>query len=401
MESKDMNLVAYRFYSSPDQIKGEAIPSPLILFLLDKRMQIMRGTKKRTVLLLLLAILGVISIIVLKISTDFANSHKNGFSRKFIPAAIIPVKGIDLVYHHYYIAGLDSDSLYIGNFRATAQLLVTDYRFSDTQYREINIDDTGKIAWAAIKIHEDFPNLYIGEDITPALIRQDMQNYKSYRYHLDSNFFISFLPLSISSILFTTYNSAAQHSYLKKEIPTSKGINSKIIPLQKQVDGFFSSDGIILYNKMHQRVIYVYKYRNLFHCLDTNLNILYNGHTIDTTQQVLIKVGEIKSENKLTMTTPRYFVNRLAATDGDYIYINSALMANNEQTSIFRQNSVIDVYSLKTGEYQYSFYLPHIKKQQLRDFKIRNGNLFAVYDTYLYHFKLNINQPDGKDRELQ
>ncbi len=44
--------------------------------------------------------------------------------------------------------------------------------------------------------------------------------------------------------------------------------------LRKQVDGLLCTDGYLQYSKQFHQLVYTYRYRNQFICLDTNLNVV-------------------------------------------------------------------------------------------------------------------------------
>ena len=51
--------------------------------------------------------------------------------------------------------------------------------------------------------------------------------------------------------------------------------------------------------------------------------------------------------------------------------------------------SMIDVYAVADGKYQFSFYLPDFRGFKVRDFKVYGQSLYALYDHYLYKYQLN------------
>jgi hypothetical protein len=58
------------------------------------------------------------------------------------------------------------------------------------------------------------------------------------------------------------------------------------------------------------------------------------------------------------LAEPPPIVNKKSTVSEKYLFINSGLKANNEEKELFSEYSVIDVYSVEDGKYQFSFYLP-------------------------------------------
>lgn len=181
------------------------------------------------------------------------------------------------------------------------------------------------------------------------------------------------------------------------KIKADKGIQiKKELILPKQGDGFFSNDGWLHYDRENSRLYYMFFYKGEYLCLDTNLNVLYNGKTIDTVSTAKINLTEHKTVSdkgkeqiRTTQRTPPKLVNHYLTTYKDNIYFHSLLAANNEGYSVFRQMAVIDVYSSENGRYKYSFYLPKYKDFKLRSFEVRDNIIFAIFDKYLIQYRIS------------
>lgn len=163
--------------------------------------------------------------------------------------------------------------------------------------------------------------------------------------------------------------------------------------LPKQIDGFFSTDGKIHYDKKHSKIFYMFFHRGEFLCLDTNLNLIYKAHTIDTVRSAKIEFGAYKDKllngipiKSRNLIAPLETVNRTITTDEDYVYIHSYLRSDNELQSTYLINESIDIYLVKNGKYVHSFYLPRYKNMRLRDFKVRGEYIFAIYGNQVLSF---------------
>jgi len=163
--------------------------------------------------------------------------------------------------------------------------------------------------------------------------------------------------------------------------------------LPKQVDGTFCTDGWLHYDKVQSKIFYTYYYRGEFLCLDTNLNLIFKGKTIDTIRLAKIKLTEYNekeksgtSNKKITQASTDNLVNWCYTTDKDKVYIFSGLKADNESPSNFEKNNPIDIYSIKDGRYLYSMYIPKYKGFRINGFEINGDMLVAIFDHYLVTF---------------
>jgi hypothetical protein len=112
--------------------------------------------------------------------------------------------------------------------------------------------------------------------------------------------------------------------------------------------------------------------------LDSSLNIKFRAHTIDTIQTAQIKIGEIETSNQITLSAPPLFVNRQSCAYNSQLFINSRLKSDNETIKAFRENDVIDVYSLTKGQYLRSFYLPLQNSESLREFRVVGNKIILL-----------------------
>ncbi|GGK18997.1 hypothetical protein GCM10007962_11480 [Yeosuana aromativorans] len=161
--------------------------------------------------------------------------------------------------------------------------------------------------------------------------------------------------------------------------------------LEKQVEGFFCTDGYLHYNPQMQKLIYTYYYRNEYIILDKDLKVEARYSTIDTTTTANIKIRETISKKQRSMATPPPVVNRRSETLGYGLFNQSKIRAENEPEKQFEQGEVIDVYNLKNGTYKYSFYIPNIEGHFLKDFRIVHDHLLALYPDRIVTYLLGKN----------
>jgi hypothetical protein len=158
--------------------------------------------------------------------------------------------------------------------------------------------------------------------------------------------------------------------------------------LERQIDGIFCVDGRLDYDKSVNRIVYTYYYRNQFIVMDSSLNLLYRGKTIDTTSRVKIQVATISSSKTRTLSAPPMIVNGQSFTANGFLFVNSRLLASNERNDAHDGAWVIDVYSLKDGAYVLSFYLYAFENKKPREFAVVGDKLIALTDHYVLVYNL-------------
>jgi hypothetical protein len=81
-------------------------------------------------------------------------------------------------------------------------------------------------------------------------------------------------------------------------------------------------------------------------------------------------------------------VNSQSCVEGGKLFIVSKVAADNENKTAFKNYSVVDVYNIRNGFYDGSFYIPSHNEEQLEDFKIYNRQVIVLYKTHVVTYKL-------------
>lgn len=345
---------------------------------------------KRKLYLLLGCLIGSVSVVlVLDASSYRWNRSDNGFVRLLPPHLARPEKIMDIGFNSYYVAGAAGGRIYLANSVAPTRLLVTDEHLSDSQHLMLGVQGLPAIGKAPYQVALDSNSIYLLQGMQSGVLRGPLADLKMGPMRKSIPFFTG-VPLSPSSLVVRTYDRRLAQYFLEKALLDGPVTGGPSYLLDKQDEGVFSTDGMLVHAPYSKYIFYVYFHCNKLICLDTNLNLLYKGRTIDTISHVQIRLGQIASEGVTTLASPAYVVNRQAWADGDRIFVNSRLRANNEIQSMFDQYSVIDVYGAGDGKYQFSFYLPDHKGEKISSFGVFGKTLVAIYDHYLYLFRLDL-----------
>jgi len=196
------------------------------------------------------------------------------------------------------------------------------------------------------------------------------------------------IPVSSSSLALRSVDTALKQNIISKVNLITNAIKKQPKSLDKQLDGFFCTDGLMKKDPITDRLLYMYYYRNLLVCLDSNLNILYKSHTIDSNTTAKLKIGEIKSSEFYTLAVPEVKVNQAVAIGLGSVFIKSGLLSDNENRQHFSKASVIDQYLESTGAYEGSFYIPDFSGFKISDFRILGNTLITLQGHYLVTYSL-------------
>lgn len=343
--------------------------------------------QRKIALIFLFSVSSILMVIGLYLISGSFIKPANGFTRLFRSSPLSLYKSLDIQYNSYYIAGVSSSHIYLGNRSAPLYVLVTDSILSGTSVFLVEGADKEEFPTGIMSI--DSVCFYLSDRITNSVCIGAIRNWQVNKtIHLNILADIT-LPISSTSFAKRAFLNHPLGYTLAKE--TDGIFPGKYAPeiLENAADGIFSSDGMLNYSPGQALLVYLYFYRNQYICLDTNLNLVYRGRTIDTNAAAKIKTANIISDNSTTLSGPPLIVNRNSCVFEKSLYINSGLKANNENRSAFSHSSVIDVYDLAKGKYESSFYIPDYKGRKIKSFQVCNSKLIAVLDHYLLIYSLN------------
>lgn len=319
------------------------------------------------------------------------NAHNNGFNRKFGHSSLlIPTYYKDIKSSSYYISGKTFNQVYFSSYNSPSQVIIGNNNLSDTQHLYVNISESERSSTLMIKI--DSPFIYLINRETHSIlsysllpsIKKDLAIYRTDKIKFNSSEIIS--P---SSFIFRTADTVLKKNILIKVNSQLSNIKQAPNVLEKQLDGYFCTDGMLRYDPISSKIIYIYYYRNRFICLDTNLSIIYKTNTIDTITKAKIKVGRIASSDHYTFSAPPIIVNQKCCIARDRIFIQSGLLADNEDRQTFGKSSAVDVYDLNNGHYLFSFHILDFDGFKVSDFQVLDTTLIAVQGHYIVNYPIN------------
>jgi hypothetical protein len=338
-----------------------------------------------------LLILTTISFICLSALLQFArfpNEHPNGFIRNIDSKPLVPVKQLVLTEPLQEICGATSNHIYFTV--PNPQLLISlDIELKKKQLIFWGLKNIRNII-GAYSVVVDSPTICFFANNIPALYLGKIGEKKIDTIKLNSVFTRSTLSSQHYVILRALVDTQTQ-SFQKVDIRSGKKILERKVVGQNEPTGL-ESDGLLKYDKITGNTFFVEYYRNHFYCIDSDLNLIYNGRTIDTTStnKVESKIINIEDEKRLMPSNPRTPVNKKCVIENGRIFILAGLKADNEKSQLFRSNSLIDVYNQKTGKYKESFYIPDIDKEKVKSFIVKNKLLIALYEKYVVVYYLNL-----------
>jgi uncharacterized membrane protein YphA (DoxX/SURF4 family) len=288
---------------------------------------------------------------------------------------------LNLGFDSYYFAGLAKEHMYLGNTTAPTHFVTIGKQLTDTLHARLVIPN---LRYRSMQLSADSPRLYLFDGTMPFIFRGAFPD-QVMRLVVDSIDFVRGIALKDDSFVFSVVHQR-KNSFAKLGANAGYIVFTDI--LSAQGEGIFSTDGMFHFDREDRRLVYVYYYRNEYVVMDTSLHEVVTGNTIDPVGEAQIKVGVSGNGRTMTLAAPPLVVNKSSYVTEGRLFVQSNILARNEDRNRFSQEDVIDVYDLLSREYRYSFYVPSFKGKKISAFAVRDRELFALHGTYLVRYRL-------------
>ena len=360
-----------------------------ILLLLPTKTDINALKRKRIFILVPVALFSSIGIVsLLFVLSETIIHQRNPFVRRFPVHLQKEVSQFDLQYNSYYFAGIAEGKIYLGNTTAPLHILVVDTLLAGAERKQIKLDQM-KLPFHSLQVKIIPPHLYVGDGTVPCLYKGSTKDWKAELQKGKIMRFSLVEPIDSITLAFRGSNPKTGENCIGLfKLGTSITTTTNPDLLQKQLDGIFDTDGMLLYNSQRKWVHYIYYYRNQFVTADTKLVLRHTGNTIDTVSKAQLKIANLQGgESKLS--APALLINRMAAVYKNVLFVNSDRIGKYEDDSMLKHATIVDVYNLNTGNYLLSFYLYHINTQKMRSFKVVGNTIYTLTGNYLSRSELS------------
>jgi uncharacterized membrane protein YphA (DoxX/SURF4 family) len=344
--------------------------------------------KYKLIILLVTTVFSIASIYFLFLRSEQIIHEENNFVRRYPPHLYDRLAEIKVDFAGYYFAGISRDTIYLGNYRAPLVVLSVSADLKHTKQYKIKLSNYN-LPFRAALLRVLGDNFYVADGTVPALFVGKISTWKANQVQIPKKRFSAFEPITETKAVIRGRKPHTGESTLGL---ISFNQESNIIwngnILQKQTDGVFDCDGNLSYNEYLKKIIYTYYYRNQFSVSDNMLSIQFRKNTIDTTSIAKIKIAKLSNGDR-KMAKPPLTVNRLITTAGDKLFINSMLRGHYESLKMWKQATPVDVYNLKSKQYEYSFQVYNINKNKPDAMFATNDILYFLFDRTLIAYKID------------
>lgn len=343
---------------------------------------------------IIISLLGCVVLSIGLVTVLFAFSEdivhrNNSFIRRYPHHPVTKMNTLDIKFNSYYIAGTAGNQIFLGNTTAPLHLISVNKFLKDSTHVRLEIENRNDYQFRSVKVKIKAPYFYIMDGTVPVILRGKIGEWKAKPFMYGIAYFSLAEPMETNRFAIRARNNSTNENMLGNiNITDSSTVELAPHLLEKQMDGIFDTDGMLNFNEDLKKLVYVYFYRNEFIVATLDLALDYRGKTIDTIGRAQINIAIIKSKNESTLGSPPIIVNKQSFTSGNFLFINSGRLGRYEPEEMLDQASIIDVYDLTKGTYEFSFYLYNHNKEKMTNFQVVDDLFIGILGNYLVTYKL-------------
>lgn len=334
-------------------------------------------------------ILCCILVIVMFFKSEHIIKQENNFTRRFLMHPVLKIKSMNLDNDSFYFAGAKNEELYLANRSLPQNILAIDSLLNKVKHTKIDLE-LGKYPYKKIEIKVKDHSYYIYDGNVPIILKGKLGDAQNKVISLNDAFFnqleiIDSNKIAIRTLSSKTNNLTLGTIFINYNVKNQVTLHPDI--LEKQLDGFFDSDGYLSSDPKTSTVSYIYSYRNQFLVMNHSMQLIHRWRTIDTTKIAQIKVSPL-SNGKSKMSKPALKVNGHAIVYRGLLFNPAQLRGKHESLNRWKESKVIDIYNTMSKEYIGSMYIDNIQNNSMSDFRVTDEHLYAIVGNQLVQYKL-------------
>lgn len=334
----------------------------------------------------------IVIMVGLYIASERTMHQENPFIRRFIQSSAFKTDEAKLINNSQYFSGADGSTIYLADHLAPLHISAYDTTLKTKKRFKIELERED-FPFRTVQVKVIPPYFYLMDGTVPIIYRGLLSDWKGKILMKPNGYYFSKAEVTTpTTVVFRAQNINNGNNVLGTfQFDDSLKVTYAPKLLEKQVDGFFDTDGTMTFDNLTKKFIYTYYYRNQFIVSDPNLKLDYRGKTIDTISHANFKTAYIKETKERKMASPPLTVNQLTASSNGLLFVNSKILGRYEAKEMWQQTSIVDIYDIQNNSYLSSIYIYHVGKERLQSMYVIGDNLYAIIGSNLHRYHLNTN----------
>jgi hypothetical protein len=348
-----------------------------------------RYTIRRLGALVGILVLSALFIYLLHLQSERTFHHNNPFIRRFIPGTCVKDKEMKLPNNYYYFAGSSEGKIYLGNHKAPLYILEVDTLLNQTREYRIHLPSYD-YPFRNVQVQVRAPYFFVMDGSVPVIFKGRIMDWEAAALEGNYSFFSRAEAVDSSHIVYRGQDAVTKDNQFGYFDVSGRDISWHMGQTQpeRQIDGFFDTDGLLFSDLRKNTFLYLYFYRNGYLCTSPTLQLLSKSHTIDTITHAQVKVAFLKGGLERRLSAPALVVNKHACAGGGRLLVHSAIMGKFETKEMWQSASIVDVYNYQLQKYISSAYIYHEGSLSISEMMVEGDNLYVILGYHLHRYKL-------------
>ncbi len=177
-------------------------------------------------------------VVLFLLSEDLIHT-RNNFIRRFPHHAAMEIHEMDITHRSFYIAGVDGNSIFLGNLTAPLSVLVVDTALHQKRMYRIKLPSTN-LQYRAVKIKVESPYFYVYDGTVPCIYKGSISDWKAKLIMQGEVYFNALEPMGNEQFAIRAVSSKTRENILGTlSLKDSARVRLSDSILKKQIDGSF------------------------------------------------------------------------------------------------------------------------------------------------------------------
>src|SRR5690606_7680701 len=171
--------------------------------------------KTKIFYIVLTIVISSLVVIGLFVSSEHIMKKENPFVRRFMPHHIDKAEYLNLEFNSYYIAGLTTDTIYLGNYTAPLLITAVPIDLKTKAEHKIKLDETQR-SFRSLTVKVQNNHFYVSDGTTPIIYKGSIVNWYAKKFMEDKIYFSLLQPIKDDSFVFRSQRASTGEHVLGK-----------------------------------------------------------------------------------------------------------------------------------------------------------------------------------------
>ena len=328
--------------------------------------------------LTLTALFSAGGMVALFLSSEHMIKKANNFTRRYPHHPITEDRTYGLKVNSYYFAGTSGNHIYLGNPSTPFRILRMDDALQKIDTLDLTPATNHRFTNLTYTIQDGM--LFAHDGTVPVIYSSTVDSLSKPLQEISNKdvYFDQLVAVSPTQFLLRVHDAVSKRTALATLTVGKPGVvKIRNTVLTTKADGGFDADGQLLYDPHTTWAFYLFYYRNQILKFDKEARVTGQMKTIDTVREARLKVTTL-SDGRKKLAEPPLLVNRNMTVYKGIIFNGSGLRGKHESPDLWKNNTVVDMYTTGPAGYWGSMYVQNRGRNKMSQMLATDKYFFVL-----------------------